>query len=260
MLHILKNIILFIFFLLFSCLSRVKGQENQIGFDLGFNQGFLKDLNFSPLNYQEGGLLYSLDYVRKQSKGKGILSIDADFSFGKLQTAASESFISEQTLFNLELSYLRKINLENQNWQFYLGGQYNSYLQILDWNDFDSFSFLATHGIGLKGFTAYKINDKNSIQSTFFLPLIQNLVRPPYNGIDEYIIENQDNILKILTHGKPAVFNKYIAFDWKVNYIYVLNSRLNLRISYLLRYQNVNEINKFIQLQNQFTTGLLLKF
>ena len=264
--HTKNNYILIALLILISISGKAQSSMeekellNQIGIAIGTNQGFVKDLNFSALNYRESGLLYSLEYIRKQRNGKGILIADADVSLGKLKTKASDFFTSNNTMANLEVSYLRKINLKSPKWETFVGVQYNTYLQILDWYDFESFSFLATHGIGPKAMVSFKLNHRNRFQTSLFLPLFQNLVRPPYNGIDETIIENQDNTLKLIVSGKLASLNKYFAFDWKLNYSFALTQRFDLNVSYVLRYQNVNEVNKFVHLQNQLTTGLTFKF
>lgn len=237
-----------------------KTKLNHIGIAVGYNQGYVNDLNFSALNYHESGLCYSLDYIRQQRNGKGFLIVDADVSLGKLKNRASGFFTSNNTVANLEISYLHKIYLKNPKCETYLGGQLNTYLQILDWNDYESFSFLATHGIGPKVLVSFKLNPNNRFQASLFLPLFQNLVRPPYNGIDELIIENQDNTIKLITSGQPASFNKYMALDWKLIYSLAITHVFDWNFSYLLRYQNINEVNKFVHLQNQLTTGLTFNF
>jgi len=265
-----KSVIIFMIFIVYSNsvfsqegeLKPIKKQlhKNQIGFQIGYNQGYLKDLNFSALNYKENGLLYSLNYIHQKPNGKGIFNVDMDFSLGKLKTRASKDFTSAITMANLELSYVRKLTNKDSKYSFYLGGQYNSYLQILDWNDYESFSFLATHGIGLKGLLSYNLNSKHKFTTSLFIPVFQDLVRPPYNGIDETIIEDQDNTVKLIFAGKPSSFNTYFAFDWKLNYFYAISNRFDLTATYLVRYQNVSEINKVKHLQNQFTIGLNFKF
>ncbi|MEQ9413040.1 MAG: hypothetical protein RIF39_04385 [Cyclobacteriaceae bacterium] len=237
-----------------------KTKLNQIGMAAGNNRGYVKDLNFSALNYHETGFFYSLDYIRQQRNGKGLLIVDADVSLGKLKTRTSYFFTSNNTMANLEVAYLRKINLKNLKLETYVGGQFNTYLQILEWNDYESFSFVATHGIGLKTIVNFKLNSKNRFQTSLFLPLFQNLVHPPYNGIDETIIGNQDNMFKLIISGQPASLNKYLAFDWKLNYSLAFTYRFDWNVSYLVRYQNINEVNKFVHLQNQLTTGLTFNF
>jgi hypothetical protein len=239
-----------------SSLSKV--YKNQIGIQVGYNQGYLKDLNFSPLNYKESGTLYALNYTHQ--KPKGIFYVDLDFSLGKLKTRASKHFTSSMTLANLEISYVRKLTKKESKYFFHLGGQYSSYLQILDWNDYESFSFLAIHGIGVKGLLSYNINSKHKFNTSLFIPVFQDLVRPPYNGIDETIIENQDNTVKLIFAGKPSSFNTYCSFDWKFNYLYSISNRLDLTATYLARYQNVFEINTVKHLQNQFTVGVNFNF
>lgn len=234
--------------------------KNQIGIQIGYNQGYLKDLNFSALNYKEGGLLYSFNYTHQKPSGKNIFNVDIDYCSGKLKTKVSKDFTSEITVANLEFSYARKLTKKDNELTFYLGGQYNSYLQILDWEDLESFSFLATHGIGPKGLLTYNVNSKHKFTTSLFIPVFQNLVRPPYNGIDETIIENQDNTVKIIFAGKLASFDKFFGFDWKLNYTYAISNRFDLSATYLARYQNVAEINMVKHLQNQYAIGLNFKF
>jgi len=234
--------------------------NNRIGLEIGYNQGYLKDDNFSALNYKESGLLYSLSYTNQNPDGKGVFNVDMDFSLGKLKTSVSEDFMSAITIANLEVSYVRKLKTKDNHISLYLGGQYNSYLQILDWKDFESFSFLATHGIGIKGLLAYHLDSKQKLTASLFIPVFQDLVRPPYNGINETIIENQDNTVKLIGTGKPSSFNTYVAFDLKFNYSYSISSRYDLATTYLLRYQNVSETNTVKHLENQLTVGLNYKF
>ena len=241
-----------------SNLSKVL--NNKIGIQIGNNFGYLKDLNFSVLNYNESGLLYSLDYINQKPNGKGIFNADIDFSLGKLKSKASEYFTSDITLANLEVSYIRLLAKKENQLIFFLGGQYNSYLQILDWNDFESFSFLATHGIGVKGLLQCNLNSKHTFKTSLFIPVFQNLVRPPYNAIDETIIENQDNTLKLIFSGKLSSFNTYFSFDWKLNYVFEVAKRFDLTATYLVRYQKVSEINTVKHLQNQITFGANFKF
>lgn len=241
-------------------LADYEGFKNKIGIQLGYNQGYLKDLNFSVLNYQEGGVMYSLQYSRQQPNGKSIFNVDGDFSLGKLKTSASDDLTSSITMSNLEISYVRLLSPKEQTTRFYLGGQYNTYLQILDWNNLESFSFLVTHGVGVKGLLAYNFNPKHQFTTTLFIPIFQNLVRPPYNGIDETVLENQDNTVKLIFLGKPSSFNTYVAFDWTFNYAYSLSNKFALTATYLVRYQQVIEINRTKHLQNQLTVGMDYKF
>lgn len=232
--------------------------KHKIGLLIGYNQGYLTDLNFSPLNYRENGLLYSLKYTRQTNKA--VFNVTADFSLSKIKTKASADFTSSMTMGNLEMSYCRLLSRKQSKTSFYLGGQYNSYLQILDWKEFESFSFFVSHGVGLKGLLQHEFNSKHRITTSLFIPIFQNLVRPPYNGIDENVIENQDNQVKLIFSGKPSSFDSYFACYWHLNYFYLISKRFELEVSYLARYQNTFEINELKHWQNQFSVGGNLKF
>ncbi len=243
----------------FSQDSATKSYNNSIGFRVGYDQGYLKDLNFSPLNYNEGGLLYALNYTNQSPNEKGIFNVAFEFSSPQLKAKTSGYLTSYLTMANLEIAYVRRVTTK-EKLSLYLGGQYSSYLQIADWQDFESFSFLASHGIGIKGLLSYNLDSKHRFSSSLFIPVFQFLARPPYNGIDEEVIENQDNIEKIIFNAKPTSFNQYLAFDWRINYLFSLSKRFDLSATYLLRYQNLSEINKVIHLQNQLSVGLNVNF
>ena len=243
----------------FSQTNTTEQTKNCVGLQVGYNHGYLKDLNFSPLNYKEGGLLYALNYTNQNPNGKVILNVDIEFSSAQLKTKASDYLASNLIMANFETSFVRKVSKEKKL-LIYIGGQYSSYLQIIDWQDYESFSFLASHGVGVKGLISYNLTAKHRFSSSLYIPVFQFLARPPYNGIDENIIENQDNIAKIIFNGKPVSFNQYLAFDWKINYLYSLSKRFDFSATYLLRYQNVSEINEVVHLQNQLSIGLKFKF
>ncbi len=241
--------------------GKLTPKNHQLSVLVGANQGFVKDANFSALNYSENGLLYALKYVKHKSNRKSFFQIDIDYSDSDLTTITSEHFTSLSTLANVEISYLRKLKQpKNEQLTFYLGGQYFFSLQILDWLNFEAFSFTAVNGIGLKGHVHYNINKKSMINSSLFIPLIQNLSRPPYNGIDEFILKNEDNSAAIIFAGEIATINKYLGFDWSVNYSYSLFNHFNIITSYTLRYKKLPKVNKMIHLQNQITVGLTYKF
>ena len=236
--------------------------KNSIGFEIGYNQAYLKDINFSPLNYTGGGILYSLMYTHQIPEGIGIFNVDVDFSAGTIGTDANDFFDSSYTLVNAEISYLRKIYSIEDTWSFFLGGQYNTYAQEIDADEVEATSYLAAHGIGAKALATYRVNAKHRFNTSVVIPVVQILVRPPFNGENVSTQQKIDNgeFLNVLFSGDIATFDAYFALDWKLNYQYELSSKVDLTATYLLRYQNVSGFNKLTQLHNQLSVVLLLKF
>lgn len=245
--------------LAFSQVDTIRSSKQHLGIRFGYNHGYLKDLNFSPLNYTEGGLIYSLNYMHQSENTKSIFNAAMEFASLSLDSKASAYFESNLTLANIEIAYVRQV-MRNKGISLYLGGQYSSYLHIVDWQYYESFSYLASHGLGMKGLFLYELSSTHRFSSSLFLPVFQFLARPPYNGLNEEIIENQDAIGKIILNGKPSSFKHYLAFDWKINYLFSLSKRVDLSATYLLRYQHLPEINKVSHLQNQFFLGANIKF
>jgi hypothetical protein len=245
----------------FSQSDTTKTMKNHIGVFVGYNQGFLKDQLFSNLNYTENGYLSALQYRHLKPNGKNLIETNLLFSSGKLKTNYAAFFTSSYILANINLSYLRKLpNLKSKKINIYLGAKYKTQIQYLDWNNQTSFSFIATHGLSLQTVIFYFIKPKHTIETGLSIPFFQLLVRPPYNGIDNFITTNQDNTVKLIFTGKPTTVNNYFAINWNINYKYEINKRFDLKLGYTFNYERVFNTHKFIHLQNQITTGINFKF
>jgi hypothetical protein len=256
--HQLKYI--FPIFLLFAASLKAQ-QKSTIGLSYGVNSGLLKDLNFSPLHYQETGRLVSLQYLRNNPNRKNIFEMGIDFSSGKARADVSAFLTSNFIYGKINASYYRKINAsKNDQWNFYAGAGYATNLFYVEWDDNEAFSYVATHGLTLNFKTNYAINQRNQVHSSISLPFLQLLARPPYNGRDEFIIENQNNPAKIFFHGKLATFNQYYGFSWATQYHFSMSKHTDLSLNYNLNLQKVTSENRLIHLQNQLQAGLNFKF
>lgn len=233
-----------------------EGYKSSIAFNLGYQKNYLQDNLFSPLNQNGGGLALGLGYERRTQH---IFGVCISFSSGDLKSGENDHFTSSYINANLGLEYLMNIAHQSESTKFYLGGVYNTRVLFYDWSDLDAFSFTSAHGISLKGMAIKKINDKNSLRTSLALPVLQFLGRPPYNGIDEFIIDNQDEPAKIIFSGNLTSLNKYSGIEWKLGYTHHLSPRLNWDIHNTLLFQKVKEINDSKSLSNTISTGLTFK-
>lgn len=231
--------------------------KNQLDVDIGYQKIYLKDDNFSPLNQNGGGLIYSISYNRGLNNRFGV---SIQYSSGNLDSGPLNRFNTSYINANLRVEYLAGLSLENRSFDFYFGGTYNTRVLFLDWYDLDAFSFTTTHGISLKGLLIKEIGKKHFAQSALTIPVLQFLSRPPYNGIDEFIIENQDNPAIILFNSNLESMNKYLGLEWLLSYTYQFSSRLDLRVEYTLYFQKVDQLNHFKSLSNAISTGITINF
>jgi hypothetical protein len=258
---IIFTILLCVTISVYSQKDTMKTMKDQIGIRGGFNQGFLKDQIFSNLNYTENGFLVILDYRHLKPNGNNLIESNVFFSSGKLKTNNIDFFTSSYIMANIKLAYLRKLHShKNNKFASHLGIKYKTQIQYLDWNNQTSFSFIATHGLSIQTNIFYKIKPKHNIETALSIPVFQVLVRPPYNGIDNFITDNQNNTFKLIFTGKPTSLNKYFAINWETNFKYEISKRFELKLGYTLNYERVFETHKFTQLQNQITTGINFKF
>ena len=257
----IKSTLLFLALLFFLKIAQGQNLENrsknQIEISFGYQSNVLKDANFSPLNQHGGGFATLLKYKRRS---KNIFGANFQFSPGQFNSGPSNAFSSTYIHANLEIEYLFKLTQKTDTYHFFIGPAYNTNVLYLDWYNLDAFSYTATHGIDIKGLVSKRINKKQFIQATLSVPVFQFLARPPYNGIDENIIENQDNPAKIIFSGTPSSFNSFIALEFGVTYKYKLRQHLDWCLNYALFSQKVNAPNRFKSLSNTLSTGLVLNF
>jgi len=233
---------------------------NSIALSYGVNSGLLKDLNFSPLHYNENGRLFSLQYLRHTPVRKNIFEVGIDFNSGKEKPDVSTFLTANYIYGKINASYYRKINTSNNKWNFYAGAGYATSLFYVEWDDNEAFSYFATHGLTLNCKANYILHGRSQVYSTISIPFLQLLARPPYNGRDEFIIENENSPVKIFFDGKPATFNLYYGFSWSTKYIFSVSKRIDLSVNYNLNLQTITGVNKLTLLQNQFQGGLNIKF
>ena len=246
--------------LLFS-LSLKAQKKNAIGLSYGVNSGLLKDLNFSALHYKESGHLFSLQYLRHNPIRKNIFEVGIDFSSGKTKTDVSPFLTANYIYGKINVSYyLKFVASKSEKWNFYAGAGYVTNFFSVEWNDYEAFSYFAAHGLTLNCKANYIINKRNQFYSTISIPFFELLARPPYNGRDEFIIENENSPAKIFFHGKLATFNQYFGFSWTTKYIFSVNKLIDLSANYNLNLQKVSGVNKLTHLQNQLQAGLNFKF
>jgi len=239
-----------------------KKVNHEIGLTAGYNFGIFKDLNYSPLQYSSNGLLYGLNYKKTNKQSGNIFLAQLDFNADTVQTPRSKELGANTIQANLGLGYLKNIKLsKSDKWNVAVGGKYNFFIQYLDYQDQAAYSFLANHSIDAMALVEYKLDAKQSISAQLSTPLVSLIVRPPYNGGNEELAYNNENHpLKVITNGHVGTVNKLFAYDLKLCYTYQFSDRLSANVTYLNRYQNVNDTKSLVQMQHQISAGLSLKF
>jgi hypothetical protein len=237
--------------------------NNAIGIGLGTHLGYLNDANYSPLNYRETGFLISIFYERQCRNGKHLLTARVDYGTGTLRTDASTYFSTSSYEGNIEGSMMFHLNpSEQKRFRIYLGPQVNFFGYYMRWGevDRDAWNYFATQALCIKGLVDFHVSEKSRLRSSFAVPLIGNLVRPPYNGFDQYIAEHREDVVMLAFKGDFASVSDYIGVDWRTRYAYTLSDHLTFQAEYLFRFQQVTETNRLVRFQNQFSGGVVVKF
>lgn len=236
--------------------------RHELTLTIGLNQSWLKDSNFSPLNYKGQGVVYGLEYRLSDKLNKGVFLVGLSFGTGKYSAAISDALDTEFILGDFILGYLRRTSEPTMRTpSFSFGGRYHFHINYLDWEEQDAFSFLGNHGFEFATSVDYPLNEQHHFQAQLSIPLLSYTVRPPYNGSDEELSDNNDNHpVRLLFDGYWSTFNRLFIYELELKYHYQLSDNFSLNLIYLNRYQNVTNLHKFVQMQNQFRVGTSFQF
>jgi len=227
-------------------------------FSLGYEKSYFKDINYSPLNQNGNGGVFQFQY-EKQLKNDNLFSFALDLPFAITQPKIAGHFTAIQTIANIELAYLKKLSIKNDKYQLFTGAQYHTYYHLVFYDGTEAFTMFGVNGLDAAAKLHYQLNEKQSINVKTSLPILAQLVRPPYSGWDKFITDNPGNIPKILTRGKITSLNKFFGFNFDLNYEYQYKSNRSLWINYGIRYYTTAELKKSVVLNNQINIGINIK-
>lgn len=232
--------------------------ENNVRVAFGFNTGWNKDLNISPLNYKLRGYAVDGEYQRKNSSGGSIFETTIFGEWNKLRSKALSEVPTKYQAYDLTVGYLRAINKEStSSLKLFVGGQYHANLNVLNFADFLSWSYLNAQSLDLKLRGEYQFVENHFIHASMSVPVFCLLSVPAYSGFDEVFDESQ---LKAILGGSFTALNRYLAGNFELNYDYSISSKWTATLGYALRYQKVRDERTFINYENRFQAGISYKF
>lgn len=239
--------------------QKPRSNNNALRVQAGLEQGYFKDLNFSPLNYSSLGLAIKLAYER-ELKNNDRIFFSINPQLGRLKSEASEYTKSDHYNVNLELGYLVDLPIKSPKLEAMVGGQLHTYLDLTFYGGTSAVSFFGLHSLDLLGQLSWKIDEKQTVIGNLSLPVFGLLSRPPYTGWDKYIVEHADNPLPVFFRGDWTSFNDYLAVSWNVQYEYQLAQTVDLIAEYQFSYHRTEQLKTAILPSNQITFGARLKF
>jgi|GEM_PF-2321100 len=225
---------------------------------LGYENSLFKDVNYSVLNQKGNGIVLHLQSLRKL-KSNDLFQVAIDLPYAITKPKNFHHFRATQTVANIEVAYLKHFPTKNKNINFYLGGQLHSYYHLVFFDGTEAFTMFGVNGLDVSSYVEYTINDNQSINAKASIPVLAQLVRPPYTGWDKYITDNPYNIPKVLTRGKITSLNKFFGFNFDFNYEYQYKENRSINFNYGLRYYTTSEVKKSVVMNNQFNVGLNFK-
>ncbi|MEE9439266.1 MAG: hypothetical protein V3V14_09730 [Saprospiraceae bacterium] len=215
---------------------------NKITIQSGASYLALKDQTFSPIVFS--GVIPSIRLGFNQNRyNEKLWNTDISLSYGNIDYKNKyfkSTFIAAQFTFN----YLWKIR-SFKNSKIFLGGQFKSVLNLLDYDGFNSAGWFTAQQLEPILIYTYAISGRQSISGQFSYPIMSLVSRPSYAGIDEFVVVNSDNVPKILySRMKLYSLNKLINPNIELKYSYTLKRSI-FSISANYSYLQVNSVRKY---------------
>ena len=248
------------------CLSGSSGQthrylpppQKSVGFKIGTEISYLKDLNFSPLNYLGVGLVGEVEY-HHENVARDIYFGRLSFSLSTLQTKASTGFTSVKYGFNPEIGFLKNLKKPSSRFNYHLGGRYHTYLEFVDYGHTSSVTFFTLHSLDLVGRFSWRIRRRQLFHTELGLPVFGLLVRPPYTGWDKFIVDNQDSPIKVFFRGRWTSLNNFFGINWTVGYLYEVNRNWDFTLQYRFRAYQTDVLDPAKIFTSQVSIGANVK-
>lgn len=217
-------------------------KHNALALSVGLDNISLKDQTFSPSVFSGNIPNLSLGFSRNIRDQK-LLNTFISVSVGDIDYK-NQYFTSTYYSAQFSFNYLWKINSYGQS-KIFLGGQFGSILNLLDYDGFVSASWFTALQLAPVLIYSYDISEKHSISGQFSHPIMNLVSRPSYAGIDEFVVINTENVPRILySRLKLYSLNKLINPNLELKYSYELQKSV-FSISANYSYLQVNSIRKY---------------
>lgn len=232
--------------------------RNSLTLTIGLNQGYFKDQNFSPLNYRSPGARFGLAYARNTAAGHQ-WSTELGLSLNTLKNPTNFRIDPDRYQIDIAFGYLRALNANTSERRIHLGGKYRSFVDITLFDDAEAITFFALHAFEIAGAGAWRTGDRHRFKASASVPVFGLLSRPPYTGWDKFIVDNADNIPKIITRGDWVALGAFTGFRAALGWEYQLSDRFAAEARYSLAYYATQRLDPFRSLDNRFSLGLIYR-
>ena len=203
-----------------------------------FTNEQILDRTFSPLKFSGNIPRLHVGFERISSSNKrwfielNVSQFNADVV--KENIVDGENYFKSTLVnFNLTGGFTKAI-VENNKYQFQVGGQFSSKAIALSYNDFDAGSWLTSQNLEVLAKAILPVEDNQEFVVAFSYPLLSLYSRPTYGGIDDFVVNYSDDILKIiysrvklksgLGYVNPKLSAKYRVGFGKINLYAKMNA------------------------------------
>ncbi|MDN5202546.1 hypothetical protein QQ008_14255 [Fulvivirgaceae bacterium BMA10] len=247
---------LFISLLGFSQTESVN--KNHLGIVFGNSNFHSRDQMLSPLNYRGNNFNTTISYTNRRTKG--FHTAEVLFSIGDINTNV-DHFTMNGIRTHISYGYRRElstIKLKNTEIPFFIGGIIKSFLNIKISDNEDAFTWMFVNSLNISIGAEYRNSPRHSFLWQFHFPLISYVLRPPYAGSDEFLVEDPWEF-KSSRYGDVAFINKYFMLANILTYQYGLSSRFDLVVKYQFQYHQYDQPRSVKMYVNLVSGGLNFK-
>lgn len=252
--------------------SLMEGKKgNRINFLWGYHLTKSQDLIFSPMTYEGNtGSALGLEYERDGQRGLHQFRL----AFDKTQVSGTplinwEAFDGTRTRkpgealqINISYGYMHALST-SENFTFYMGGLLEAKIHHTTYHFgiSEEEGYVLANSLNSWMRADYRINQKNTLQASLFLPLVSWISRPDYAIVNnEEILHEGSDLAFVYQKGALASWGAYRAINFSLVYERAISAAVSLQLRYQVDYLRYEEPLVINVLKNNFDVGIGVDF
>ncbi|WP_157500848.1 outer membrane beta-barrel protein [Lewinella sp. 4G2] len=233
--------------------------KNEVSLTIGLHRGHFNDANYSPLHQTSTGPRVGLAYRRNTRSGDRY-ELGLGATLAKLRSSVTDDTPASRYLLDLQVGYLKGLGTNNEDRRVHVGINYRSYVDISIYDDAEAVTWFGLHAFEGAAAGAWELGKQHGLKASIAVPFYGLLSRPPYSGWDKFVVENEDNIPKIITRGRWTSLNDFFGIRGGLGYRYALNDRWVFDANYQVSYYATQQLDRYRSINNAFSVSTTHRF
>ncbi len=222
-----------------------KTSKHTIALSVGQSNENILDRIFSPISLQSSLTKFAFAYHQEKRNEFFVDLNSSNLSLEKPNISYNNDLFPSSLIdVNIKVGYLRPIKKKPN---LRIGAQLHNSVFVLSFDNYSSGSWLTSEMLEFVGKYQLSLLERHQLSLIAAYPIIGLASRPPYSGLDKFVIDNSDNVAKVVFSKNQLKSGLgYINPQLALHYQYLFGA-LGFRASLDYQYLHVNSVKSLSQ-------------